>query len=68
MFTLFKLDVEESIRGFAAFVDIAHTSITCKNFASLNKQGNSRFLAKLHTLSDDLMELQSLEVAWDQKP
>lgn len=68
MLSLFVLDIEEAIRGLATLVDVVHLGITGQDLAALDEQCDSSLFAKLHTLSNDLMELQSLEIIRDQEP
>ena len=68
MLSFLELDVEESVSGLAALIDFAHDSVTRQNLTIIDKQRDGCFLAELHALADDLVELQRLKVVRDQKP
>ena len=67
MLTLLELDVEEAIRCLAALVNFDHLSIAGEDFFAIYEKSDCDFLAQLHSLSDDLMELEGLEVTRNQK-
>ena len=68
MLSFLKLDVKESVSGLAALIDFAHDGVTRQNLTIVDKERDGCFLAKLHALADNLVELQRLEVVRDQKP
>ena len=68
MLTFLELDVEEPIRGLAALINFAHDGVTRQNLTIVDKQRDGCFLAELHALADNLVELQRLEIVRDQKP
>ena len=68
MLSFLELDVEEPICGLAALINFAHDSVTRQNLTIVEKQRDGCFLAELHALADNLVELQRLEIVRDQKP
>ena len=65
---LLELDVEEAVGAFITLVDVDHHGVRGQNLAPIDKQRDCRLLPQRHTLSDDSVELDCLEVVWDQKP
>jgi hypothetical protein len=59
-------DVEETISVLSLLVDLTHESVTLQEVSSINEEIERSSLWKLDSLSDDVVEMISREVVWDE--
>ena len=68
MLSFFELDVKEAIRALVSLINILHHRIGGQNFLSIHEKCDGCLFAQAHSFSNNLMELNSLEVVWNQEP
>ena len=68
MLPLLESDVQEAIGRFHSIVNIGHLRVTREYLFAVHKQGNCRLFPKLHSFANYCVELNCLEVIWNQKP
>ena len=67
MLTLFELHVKETVGALRSSIHVGHHRVRSQNFAPIDEQSDGSFLAKAHPFADDSVELNGLEVVWDQE-
>ena len=68
MLSFLKLDVKEAISALVSLINILHLRIGGQNFLAINEKCNGCLFAQAHSFSNNLMELNSLEVVWNEEP
>ena len=68
MLSFLKLDVKEAIRALVSLINILHLRIGGQNFLAIHEKCDGCLFAQAHSFSNNLMELNSLEVVWNEEP
>ena len=66
--TLLELDVEEAICALVSLIYVLHHRIRGQNFLAINEKRDGSLFAQAHSFSNNLMELDSLKVIWNEEP